>query len=553
MKITHCILALSLSSHFVPAAPVDPDANYNAIGFGLFDYMTGGIGTRDLAVSRDGKIVTLDGLNFNTQPNIHVTRLLDNGLFDNSFNGGGQITNFVGNDVQPVALRVQKDGKSVTLCTFLAGGGPGMLLARFKADGGIDNSFSGDGKFIMPLLDVNDTLLDLFPTPGGGYLVVFTSSKNGKPLACFARFSNNGQLNTALGRNGIVKASLPKDFVGTAATLQRDGKCIIVGYRAGAANSIALARFLATGAPDAGFGSGGAVITNTPAGDSVGYGITTTRRGKIAVVSGIIQGGNSVVTLVQYHSDGRLNTGFGTGGFAETPGSNGIPCRDIAEQKDGKLYIGATANLGNDSVIWRFTRKGQLDFTFSNSGSTTIDTGNIETIRALALDRQGRLVYAGRNIIGGSAFSWVGRILGGPHPADVRVGTTVAVTVGDNFFNFAGIGSTQNVTLKRGESRTLFFAVQNEGIAPQSFSCNSTAGSADFTVKYTANGADITDALAVQFNHQTPKVKPGALALIAVKVKNVNMAPGTNYSLGFIGVSNTDGSGDLCRLDFTFE
>jgi len=192
----------------------------------------------------------------------------------------------------------------------------------------------------------------------------------------------------------------------------------------------------------------------------------------------------------------------------------------------------------------RFTKNGQPDETFGPNGRITLDLGENDSVDGLVLQKDGMITFCGAR---GDAMI-TGRILGGPHPADARVGKTPLVPKGDNFFNFDGIGSTQNATLANGETRTLFFAVENEGIGNSSYTLFGTSGNGDFEVKYFRGQTDIT-ALLNSASYTSSVIKPGKRFLVAVRVKALNAIPGTTHTLNFNAFSTLDSSGDSARIE----
>src|SRR5262245_42515997 len=80
-------------------------------------------------------------------------------------------------------------------------------------------------------------------------------------LAPAALMAAPGDLDTSFGDGGKVMTDFGAAEVAAAMAIQPDGKLVVAGRTTANAN-IALARYLPNGSLDAGFGSGGLVVTD---------------------------------------------------------------------------------------------------------------------------------------------------------------------------------------------------------------------------------------------------------------------------------------------------
>ena len=110
----------------------------------------------------------------------------------------------------------------------------------------------------------------------------------------------------------------------------------------------------------------------------------------------------STFAIARYHSDGNLDTGFGTGG--RVSGSvNGI-ARAVAIQPDGKIVLAGDFELAlsngtfvSDFVVARFNANGSLDLPFGTSGTGQVATdigGAANSGRNLVLQPNGAIVVS---------------------------------------------------------------------------------------------------------------------------------------------------------------
>lgn len=122
-------------------------------------------------------------------------------------------------------------------------------------------------------------------------------------------------------------------------------------------------------------------------------------------------GGAAAGRLVRLHGNGTLDTSFHT-----SVGFNG-PVEVLLEQPDGKLLVGGSFTTYNGQPAVRIARllaNGNLDPTFGPG------TGASSTVRALALDVQGRIVVGGQfTTFNGVSQPFVVRLMpnGAPDPA----------------------------------------------------------------------------------------------------------------------------------------
>jgi hypothetical protein len=72
---------------------------------------------------------------------------------------------------------------------------------------------------------------------------------------------------------------------------------------------------------------------------------------------------------------------------------------------------------------------------------------------------------------------------------DARIGNDPAGhVVGDNVYSYSAAGESMTISLQRGQSRTLYVDIQNDGLKVDKFEIRHEAGSHGFTVTYFWNG-----------------------------------------------------------------
>src|SRR5207249_4998858 len=140
-------------------------------------------------------------------------------------------------------------------------------------------------------------------------------------LACF---TPTGQLDMTFGRDGIVATQVGTSGAAVQSlALQADGRILLAGtaFSNGPTDDdFALVRYMPDGRLDAGFGSGGIVMTDfgsgeagaLPALDRAG-GVAVQTDGRI-VVGGSTRGDHQAFAVARYNRDGSLDSAFGVGG-----------------------------------------------------------------------------------------------------------------------------------------------------------------------------------------------------------------------------------------------
>jgi uncharacterized delta-60 repeat protein len=240
---------------------------------------------------------------------------------------------------------------------------------------------------------------------GSGRIVVAGGS------TVLARYTANGVLDTTFGTGGKVVTGLQLRggaARGFAVAVQSDGKIVLAGTTIDPANSapeFVVARFTATGAADATFGTGGVVKAHPGYTDGFG-GVAVQPDGKVVV------GGSesssyvpAAYYLLRYYPDGTPDAGFGSGGLATVaapiPGHTITPRGSgVAVQPDGKIIAGGqyadAAVQGEVVAVTRVNADGSVDTGFGTGGWASAEPAYYgTTVQAMTLGPDGRIVLVG--------------------------------------------------------------------------------------------------------------------------------------------------------------
>ena len=406
--ITAIVIVVSLfAPQRVEAAAGDLDPRFGNGGVAITDFLQTEDYAYSVAVQADGKIVLCGQSGI--YPNLHsaLVRHNRNGRLDSTFGTGGKTTvTFDSVSDYLFALAVQADGKIVAAGSTR---GTALLLARFNADGSLDQTFGANGSVETTFGDQTAAAGAIVIQADGKIIVVGVSGAG--PYSelndfALARYNSDGSLDQSFGSGGKVKTHFPGvDNTGSSATsvaLQPDGKLVVGGYRKQSdrtPHEFALARYNSNGTLDSAFGQAGKVMTRLGLGDAYSFGIALQSNGRIVLAGYSATTLDHDFSLVGYTVNGTLDSTFGSGGLVTTDFSGGTDdiAYAMAMQSDGKLVVaGRTGEYPqNDLAIARYSSDGQLDQTFGVGGKVISDFSDIDQAYGVALQSNGRMVLAG--------------------------------------------------------------------------------------------------------------------------------------------------------------
>lgn len=310
------------------------------------------------------------------------------GHLDGRFAAGGKVRTDVGGTDWAAGVAIAPGGDVVVA----GGSGSDAAVARYDAAGRLDPTFGAGGTVVTDL--GGDDAADALVVQRDGKVVV--AGHRGPDLA-LARYSLDGRLDRSFGRDGIVVTDLGATERALRLLLRPDGRLVVAGSRP---DGLVLARYLRDGRLDARFGRNGTVVTRTPGVDwrSAALG----RDGTIVAVGARITTGPAqamALAVARYRPDGRLDRTFaGDGLRVMSPRRHWAGALHVAVRPDGRIVLGTHGHAGAVAgfALVRLARDGSLDRTFGNGGISVSGVGY--GVHALALDRRGRIVTAGRTM-----------------------------------------------------------------------------------------------------------------------------------------------------------
>jgi uncharacterized delta-60 repeat protein len=300
-----------------------------------------------------------------------IVRLLANGKADPSFGAGGSVS-----VVRPpgmtfvlAGLAVDSQGRVLlagSVRPLPTGSVPDPLLSsamviRFSSDGSVDRAFGNEGSLI--------------------------SDFGIKPPA-----TNTGHyIGAAVGLRSLTVDSLDRPLLTGGSVTKVANGC---GSGETAISTGFVARLTETGGLDPSFGEGGlrqvADFSSFEQGSSLpGGGLFAVALGKPSCGG---EGGGPPVVLTGFGSEGSLNPGFGFAGF-RTAGYRSAPVAAVAP--GGKIVL-LGAKQKASQLVTRLLPNGAADPGFGRIGRINIFPPKHAAFAAVAVDRRGRLLFAGR-------------------------------------------------------------------------------------------------------------------------------------------------------------
>jgi uncharacterized delta-60 repeat protein len=206
-----------------------------------------------------------------------------------------------------------------------------------------------------------------------------------------------GDLDMSFGGSGKVTTNSPMTAVAQSLLLQPDGKFVAAGFASsGGLMKFALARFLPGGSLDTGFGTGGLLNTTFGSLESWINAMALQADGKIICAGAVSAGSNWGIALARYHSDGTLDTTFGTGGLVTTAIGGSSAANAVAVRPDGKILVAGWGYGGaGQFVLLRYNQDGSLDTSFGSGGIVLTAVGSAASASSMVIQPDGKIVLGG--------------------------------------------------------------------------------------------------------------------------------------------------------------
>lgn len=340
-----------------------------------------------LTLHPDGRLMVAGESGFYTGS---LVRVRANGTLDTSFYGNGKFLYEVPSQWTGLrAVSMQPNGKVVAAGQYSTDGSDGLLLMRLNVGSIFDGSFFGDGTS------------NIYPGEGIGLIL----QADGKYLVLqqdrMSRFLPHGSYDE-VGRT--ISDFENKDDRAWAATLQTDGKIILAGearHQGDSKKYMALARYLRYGTLDPTFGAAGKQYAVFDDEDGANDVIVHPNNNTI-IAAGFTKRNDFDFAVYLFSSFGSI---YPAGMTAINMGNGDDFAQAVLLQPDGKIVVAgfATLSTGSDPnrrvfAVARLLADGTtLDPNFGNNGKvmTGVGSGSSARVRSALLQPDGKIIVVG--------------------------------------------------------------------------------------------------------------------------------------------------------------
>jgi uncharacterized delta-60 repeat protein len=264
-------------------------------------------------------------------------------------------------------------------------------VASAPAAGSLDPSFGEGGKVVTDFAGSDDTAYAVAIQGDGKIVAAGLANTAAGTIFGVTRYLPDGTLDAGFGTGGKVTTDFGRYAEARAIGIQGDGKIVVAGFvrrTACCGYDFGVARYAADGTPDAGFGTGGKLLTDFQGGNGYANDAALQGDGKIVVAG--------QQYLVRYESDGTLDTSFGTNGIVDVSGDSWA-ITGVALHGGKIIASGYTLPTGSTRfAIARFDADGSYDTTFGTDGVARAEfTGVSAVASGVATAPDGKIIAAG--------------------------------------------------------------------------------------------------------------------------------------------------------------
>lgn len=385
----------------------------------------------DVAIQADGKIIVAGASNHSPAPwDFAVVRYNSDGSLDNSFGTDGKQTVDFDSELDlSSSVAIQPDGKIVLAgSTRTLTGSIEFAVARLTTTGALDLTFNGTGKQTIDF-GFYGVAEDLVVQPDGKIVVVGHAAQGAGEDFAVARLNSDGSLDNSFGTGGKQTLDFGLYDAGLSTVLQSDGKIVVAGFTSdgGPSYTVAtVARLNIDGTPDNTFDGDGKLTVDLGPDHVLGYDVALQAGGKILLAGYVQAGADGDFAVVRLNADGSLDSSFGISGQQTVDFGDGVyaSATAMAVLPDGKIVLAGSSFVWeprtftyqyydeftgelvtqeetnivqiHDFAVAQLTSAGELDTSFGNNGTQTVDFGSdYELNSSVALQADGKILLAG--------------------------------------------------------------------------------------------------------------------------------------------------------------
>jgi uncharacterized delta-60 repeat protein len=321
------------------------------------------------------------------------------GDLDPTFSGDG-IATLRSPDTSAAPVAVDSRGRIIT-SSF-------RRIVRFRPDGTLDSSFSGDGQALPPFVAQGDEQdsVNSFAVDSHDRIVAVGQVRNsGDPQGHFefavAVLRPNGTPDPSFSGDGWAKTTIgdSEDDLATDVAVDSQGRIVIAGFsdRRNAGQVLTLARYLPNGTLDRSFSGDGRLQAGLPSVENTqGRALALDSAGRIVVVGS----GDDQFAVARFTPAGRLDPTFSGNGSVVTPmdpSGRESHAEGIAIDDSGRIVVvGDAGRITLKMALARYKPNGTLDTSFSDDGKVLTSFNRERNFGSgVAIDEQERIVATG--------------------------------------------------------------------------------------------------------------------------------------------------------------
>ncbi|MBT1701439.1 T9SS type A sorting domain-containing protein [Fulvivirgaceae bacterium PWU4] len=302
----------------------------------------------DVAVDAAGNIF-MAGFAFNgTNHDFAVLKLKPSGSPDPSFNGDGRLLLDFGFSEYVTDLLLDKNGRIYLIGQAANGNYYDFTIIRLKADGTLDATFNGNGKLFVSIGSTNDFANDA-ALDSDGNIYVTGQFEGGNGDYAVIKVKPDGTLDNTFSDDGkqVIPVGVSND-IAQAIDIDANGSIYIGGYSyvPGGEADLSLVKLKPDGSLDNSFSGDGKQIVSLPNSNDYGRELLV-EGGNIYMAFEFNSINGTEMGIAKIKQDGTLSATFGTGGKAIYAGSNPQAFRLY----QGELYLVGSNYKGDFLVL----------------------------------------------------------------------------------------------------------------------------------------------------------------------------------------------------------
>jgi uncharacterized delta-60 repeat protein len=370
------------------------DLTFNNTGFNLLN-INGNDNAQALAIAADSSIYIAGTVGTSGNLNIGVKRILPDGTADASFGNignGAYIYDHLGLSDFCYDMAIQADGKIVLAgAASLTASNTDFLAIRLLPNGTIDNSFGTNGVVVIAVNNSEDYARSVIIQPDGKIVLAGSSATPGFSFknAALARLNTDGSLDTTFGINGISVLSVTLDTEEIESFVQlSNGDFRAVGKGGSlSVQNMVIFGILNDGNIDPNFGTNGYISSS-----QLEYAYDITQSFNQLYIAGKAGSSGAI-----YRTDinGNPLSNFGTNGVVIANLNADLVYLSIKVLQDSSIIVGGSTTLSflvRDMIVARFHTNGAIDTNFGTNGNAVINTGGFEDVNDLGIQSDGKIV-----------------------------------------------------------------------------------------------------------------------------------------------------------------